>query len=332
MPGTRSSKRPILLALLFSALLCTAWPALAMSPDEEFALFLDWFEGEYDNHEQVWQQELDEVPEEERLEHIHHRFVSVQAPALGEHVFFVIQTMDDDRDKVYRQRLYAFGQDEQENAIKLVIYRMADEAKYRDSWKDTSLVKDITMDEVSTLPGCEVFWKHNGDFFDGYMKDRACHFFSKRSNREIYITDTLRLTDTEIWISDKAFDAEGNRIFGNDVPHKNRKVRKFKAWMAVKKNRVVPGYEGDDMFFNKDIVFHNEGQTTPIVDDEGKPTGYSIQLAQLTYQNTKTAILKLGVIEDKSGDTLVYTWAATDSSRLGINLRWLQAGLTEIEE
>ena len=48
--------------------------ALALSADEEFTLFLDWFEGEYDYHEQVWQQGVDEIPEDERLEHIHHRF------------------------------------------------------------------------------------------------------------------------------------------------------------------------------------------------------------------------------------------------------------------
>ena len=304
----------------------------AMTPEEEFALFLDWFEGEYDNHEQVWQQEVDEIPEEDRLEHIHHRFVSVDAPALGDHIFFVLQTMDDDLDQVYRQRIYSFTQDAEEGAIKLVIYRMADEAKYRDSWKDPSLIRGITMDEVSTLPGCEVFWKHNGEFFDGYMKDKACHFFSKRPNKEIYITDTLRLTDSEIWISDKAFDAEGNKIFGRDVPHKNRKVRKFKAWMGVKKNKVDPAYDGDDMFFSSDIEMHNEGHTVQLLDDDGQPTGYSVQLAQLTYQNTRTAILKLGVIEDASGKTLVYTWANTDADRIGINLRWLQAGLTAIEE
>ena len=334
MPETRRPNHTFSLALslLFALLLGAALPAGAMTSDEEFTLFLDWFEGEYDNHEQVWQQETDEIDEKERLEHIHHRFVAVDAPALGDNVFFVIQTMDDDIDKVYRQRIYSFTQDEQEGAIKLVIYRMKDEAKYTDTWKQPGLVKNIGMDEVGTTAGCEVFWKHNGEFFDGYMKDKACHFFSERSGKEIYITDNLRLTDSEIWISDKATDAEGNHIFGRDEPHKNRKVRMYKAWMAVKKSKVDPSYEGDDMFFNSDVIFHNEGQTSPILDDDGKPTGYSIQLARLTYQNTKTAILKLGLIEDASGETLVYTWAATDSSRIGINLRWLQAGLTAIEE
>ncbi len=37
--------------------------------------FLDWFPGEYDNHEQVWQQKLDGA--EDVLEHLHHIFAPV---------------------------------------------------------------------------------------------------------------------------------------------------------------------------------------------------------------------------------------------------------------
>lgn len=317
-------------SLGLSLLFITAMPVCAMSSDEEFELFLTWFEGEYDNHQQVWQQEIDEVEAQGRLEHIHHYFVPVKVPALGEHVFFVLQTTGDDITKVYRQRLYSFSRDVNEKAIRLVIYRMHDEAKYTDTWKDPTLVQNLSMEEVSTTSGCEVFWRHNGTYFDGYMKDKACHFYSKRSGQEVYITDTLRLTSDEIWIADKATDADGKHIFGHDVPHKNRKVRKYKAWMAVKKSTVDPAYKGDDMFFNSDVEFHNEGQILPILDDDGKPTGYSIQLAQLIYQNTQTAILKLGVIEDASGETLSYSWAATDSPRIGINLRWLQAGMTKV--
>tara|TARA_R110002110_G_scaffold415765_3_gene655263 strand:- start:26833 stop:27813 length:981 start_codon:yes stop_codon:yes gene_type:complete len=318
------------------ALLLTLLPPFAgagnLSDKDEMALFLDWFPGEYDNHEQVWQQKEDGLSGDQLLEHIHHRFVPVEAPALGEHVFFVLQTMDDDIDKVYRQRIYNFRWNEAEDAVELVIYRMADEARYRDAWKNPGLVKDISLDDVSTTPGCEVYWRHNGEFFDGTMKEQACHFYSRRSGKEIYITDTLRLTSNEIWIADKATDAQGNYIFGADTPHKNRKVQRFSGWMGVKKSSVDPEYQGDEMFFNGDISIHNEGGIVALVDDEGSPTGYSIQLARLTYQNTRTAILKLGIIEDATNKTLVYTWGEPDATRLGINLRWFQVGLTAVDE
>lgn len=317
--------------VLLSLLLLAPGTLRAMTAEEDLGRFLTWFEGEYDNNEQVWQQRQDGIAEEDLHERIHHRFVRVEMPALGEHVYFVLQTMDDDLAKVYRQRIYNFELDDAEEAIRLTIYRMPDEKTYENAWREPALLDDLDVEALTTSTGCEVYWRFNGDFYDGTMKDRACHFFSQRSGKEIYITDTLRLTDSEIWIGDKAFDDEGNKIFGREEPHKNRKVRRFKGWMGVKKSTVDPSYEGDDMHFMGDISIHTEGGKVALVNEDGEPTGYTIELAQLTYQNTTVPILKIGVIEDATGKTAVYSWTSTDASRVGINVRWFQAGLTAEE-
>lgn len=73
---------------------------------------------------------------------------------------------------------------------------------------------------------------------------------------------------------------------------------------------------------------HNEGQIWPFIDSKtGEETGYSIQLAQLTYQNTTDQILKLGLIDNKTGKTITYIWGDRTNVKIGMNLRWLQAGL-----
>ena len=43
-------------------------------------------------------------------------------------------------------------------------------------------------------------------------------------------------------------------------------------------------------------------------------------------------ILKLGIIDETTGKTINYSWTSTDASRIGINVRWFQAGLTAVEE
>ncbi|MFK7828794.1 MAG: chromophore lyase CpcT/CpeT [Congregibacter sp.] len=300
--------------------------------EAELALFLAWFAGEFDNNEQVWQQRADGLAGEDLHERIHHRFVPIPMPQLGEQVFFVLQTLNDDLEQVYRQRIYSFDVQPEVDAIRLTIYRMQDEERYRNAWQDPSLLESLSVDMLSTVSGCEVYWRYNGEFFDGTMTPGACHFTSPRSGKEIYITDTLRLTESEIWIGDKAEDADGNYVFGREEPHINRKVRRFKGWMGVRKSRVDPAYTGDDMFFTGDFSIHSEGGRQSILDDDGKQTGFGIELAQLTYQNTRVPILKLGLIDEKTGKTLVYSWAATDSSRVGINVRWFQAGLTALED
>ena len=77
------------------------------------------------------------------------------------------------------------------------------------------------------------------------------------------------------------------------------------------------------------FVIHNEGQIVPVMNKEGVASGYSVQLAQLTYQNTAVPILTLKLLEDASGKTSTYSWAETGAEKIGFNARWAQAGLTQ---
>lgn len=296
--------------------------------DTDLQRFLDWFPGEYDNHEQVWQQELDGA--EHVLEHLHHIFAPVSVPAVGENIFFVQQYLDGDPQKVYRQRLYRIDRDDEEQAIRLTILSFRNEQKYRGAYLQPAILAGLSSDDLVARPGCEVYWTLVGDYFKGYMKERACNFVSERSGKKIFVTDDLRLTPDEIWIRDEAFDADGNRIFGNvdGIHHKNRKVRYFTGWGGVKIAGPGATEDDDDWHFIQQFVIHNEGQIVPIVGKDGQSSGYSIQLAFLTYQNTSRPVLKLGLIDDKTGKTISYSWANPDAEMIGINLRWAQVGLT----
>ena len=306
----------------------------ASSLQDDFSLFLEWFTGEFDNNEQVWQQGVDGIPEEDRHEHIHHIFLPVSAPDIGEHTFFIKQYMDGDYHNVYRQRLYNFTLDQREQAIRLAIYTFKDEQKYRATDKNPELIAGITEDELTNRPGCDVFWSlqqgDEEDYFLGTMKEKACFYYSTRMEKNIYITDTLKLTPSEIWIGDKAHDEDGNKIFGRDEQHKNRKVRYFKGWAAIKQSVIDPDAEDPDKYlFISGLRWHNEGGKAALITKEGIDTGYTAELAQLTYQNTRVSILKLGLIENETGKTVKYIWANPDARQLGMNLRWIQVGATQ---
>jgi len=321
---------------------CSAAPEKPeASLTQDFSLFLEWFPGEYDNHEQHWQDKIDKV--EQVHEHIHHLFVPVYAPNIGEHTFFVKQYMDGDPDNVYRQRFYSFSLDEAEQAIRLDIYSFNDEAAYADAHLRPDIFAGLMPGELSDRPGCEVYWKLRSDYFHGYMKENACSVISSRSGKRIFITDDLKLTDKEIWIRDEAFFADGTRVFGNKagIHHKNRKVQYYTGWAGVSSEGIdlaaAAGswaeaeegwsFEGDLNNFGR-FELHNEGQIVPIPAADGSPSGYSVQLAKLTYQNTVVPILTLKIYEDATGRVLTYSWAESDSERVGLNARWAQAGLT----
>ena len=333
---------------VLTALLCagTAFAggheaAAPRTPEQQLDLFLSWFPGEYDNHEQNWQDNLSQV--EQVHERIHHIFYPADAEQVGPHTFFVQQYLDGNPDHVYRQRLYNFSLDRDEGAIRLDIYSFLDEPKYRDAHLNPAILETLEKDELVARPGCEVYWRWEDGHFHGYMKERACSVMSRRTGQPIYITDDLRLTPDEIWIRDEAFDAQGNRVFGNraGIHHKNRKVQYYSGWAGVASSGPAMAtadgswsnaegewsFDGDLDNFSR-FVIHNEGEIVPILDKDGEPSGYSVQLAKLTYQNTSIPILTLKLWEDATRRVLTYSWAETESDRVGLNARWVQIGLT----
>lgn len=295
------------------------------------ALFHQWFAAEFDNHEQHWQDniEKDKNPDIQVHEHIHHVFAPLATPALQGTTYFVKQYMDGDPSKVYRQRLYQFIQNPEKGALQLNIYRFKDEAKYADAHLHPELYQTLNKDELTTYPGCEVYWTYNGEYFDGNMGHNTCSIVSKRSGKKIFFNDTLRLTNNEIWIADKAADEDGNYVFGNKagIPHINRKVIYFTGWGGARIGG--PDKPKDQKWaFNRDLLLHNEGQIVALQDAKtGEKSGYSIQLALLTYQNTLDPIFKFGLIDDATGKTITYIWSDRTNPTTGMNLRWMQAGL-----
>lgn len=300
------------------------------------ALLHQWFAAEFDNYEQHWQDGIDKAknPELDVHEHIHHIFAPVATPALNGETYFVKQYMDGDSNKVYRQRLYQFVRNEEKGAVQLNIFRFKDEAKYRDAHLTPELYQNLSTDEITTYPGCEVYWKWNGEYFDGVMEKNACAIRSKRSGKMLYFNDTLRLTESEIWIADTAHDEDGNYVFGNKqgIAHINRKVTYFTGWGGTR----VGGKDAPEdakWHFTRNLLLHDEGQIVPIVDDKtGEKSGYSVQLAMLTYQNTRDPILKYGLIDDATGKTITYIWSDRDNTKTGLNLRWMQSGIKKKAE
>jgi hypothetical protein len=294
-------------------------------------IFHQWFAGEFDNYEQNWQDKID-ADKDKTLqvhEHIHHVFAPLATPALEGETYFVKQYMDGDSDKVYRQRLYQFIRNEDKGAVQLNIYRFKDETKYADAHLKPELYQKLTLDEITTYKGCEVYWTFNGEYFDGKMEHNTCAIKSSRTGKMMYFNDTLRLTNDEIWIADSATGEDGKHIFGNKkgIAHKNRKVTYFTGWGGAR----IGGKEAPTdakWHFTSNITIHNEGQIFPLIDDKtGEKSPYSIQLAKLTYQNTKDPILKLGLIDNKTGKTITYIWSDRLNQKTGMNLRWMQTGI-----
>ena len=320
---------------------------LESSLNADLERLLNWFGGEWDNNEQVWQQKADVKAAEakatqpsgsaveDKIPHTHHIFAPVVAPKMGMHVYYIQQHLDADMSKAYRQRIYRFSTDEQEQAIKLEIFTPLDEKTFFNAHLSPTIFAELEVTSLRQAVGCEVYWRYQPAKaeFIGTMKPGACGYHSQRLGKRIVISDTLKLSASEIWINDQARDESGNYVFGSktDTPVKNRKVRYFTGWVYLNRAGKAATDTDKTFSFRRDLLLHNEGQVIPLQWDDGAPSPYLLELANLTYQNTRTPILKLAVLDKETKKSVAYIWANTDANRIGMNLGWVQVGLTQKE-
>lgn len=322
---TAKLKYFITIIAMMSNLIVTAQRS---KPDKNLFLMLDdfavMFEGEFDNYTQYYKEQEDSV--QYPHDRVHSIFKRVDIPAFGPYVFYVLQYADGDSTAIYRQRIYHFSPDEKENAIRLSIYSFIADSLYYYAHHQPIKLKDLSPELMKHTKGCDVWWKKQGDAFIGYMKPEACKIVSRRTGKTIYITDSLRLTKDEIWINDQAKDSVGNYVFGNlsGIPTKLKKCTFYSGWMALQKAGV------DESMGMYKLRFHDQGSRIRFFTEDNQATRYEIELATVIYGKNLN-VLKLAIYEDGKSKAVAYTWASPGSENIGINLRWISAGLTKIK-
>jgi hypothetical protein len=319
----KMKKQALFILLIFNVLSNIS----AQNLEADMTQMLSWFSGEFDNFQQVWQEKEDKTPDSLMHTHIHSIFMPVKMPAVGKDVFYVKQYADGDTNKIYRMRVYSFKIDKAENAIRLNIHTFKDEAAYKNANRTPSVLETLKPENFTSTDGCEVYWKKEKDAFVGYMKDKACNVLSKRMNKRIFITDSLRLTPNEIWIRDEAYDENGGYVYGHKgkISHKLIRCRPFKGWIAFRKEGTEDKYE-----WIGNLQLHDQGWKTRVILPDGTVTPYTVELSQVVFEK-RTAVMKLAIYEEGKSKAVTYNWTNPEAERIGVNLRWIQVGLTLVK-
>jgi hypothetical protein len=328
----------LLIAIAF--MLSAAGPAQSQASnrgvlEQDFQLFLGWFEGRFDNDRQVFFERDLNVSEDARHERIHSIFRRVDLPAFGANVFYVEQYLEGDPARIYRQRLYVMSLDDAAQAIRLTIHIPTNPDPLRGAHLDPARLVGLTPDQTTTYPGCDVLWRRQENQFVGAVPGGSCRVVSSRSGRTLVVSDDLVLTDNAIWIHDRAEDEQGGYVYGNraGVPHQLRRARGFLCWTAVLRGAEHgdsgAGASGDDWFFQREQWVHDQGGDLIITTDETPARQFMLRLRRVEWPyGTNRPSLTLYVHEVGENRALSYAWGEYDAERLGINLRWLQASCT----
>ena len=212
-------------ALLLAACQTGTAPTASASLDSDLNELLSWFPGVYDNTQQVSEERSGVLPSELRHRHTNHTFYPVEIAGIPGRQLYAQQYQHYDPDDLYRQRVYAFEPDLTENAVRLTIYTPKDPRALTDLHHQPETQAALSPDDFILKPGCEVYWTKSEEHFEGYLKPKACSYYSSRFETQVFLEETLVLRQDALLLNDRAVDEAGRLVFGVDDkgPTKNLK-------------------------------------------------------------------------------------------------------------
>lgn len=301
-------KKPIttLFLLLLAAVLlaaCQTSPARKSSIAPSNSSQRAWFDGEYDNHEQVVQAQGLAVPR------VRFEITPLQKP--GWYVWQVRQSGSTDLAATWVMRSLKSV----DGTLELTPYRSLAESP--------SLGKDFDQKQWVALDACAL----RGAATAGGLEVRADLPSCQTVAPGIGATAALLPMSIRHDGDTLSVRLYADQVRGPDARADARKVRWYSGWAAINGAGPDAKPESTDWHMNRDLRISNEGGKTALKWRDGQSSGYSLELERATYRDGNVPVVKLSVIDDSSGRVVSYSWANPEATRIGVNLGWVQVGL-----
>ena len=284
-------------------------PTAAATSDTatSLAVLLNQLPGEYDNHAQVWQAR------------------QADAKLLPVHVRQQVSRLDD-QDNVWSWQLQMVGRsDNKVSARWRYTLRTLDTGELL-----LTPARQLPIDRQSGTPQwaqlvpCALRGGMSGGRLQLSANKDACSAIIAGLGSAAALLPLILEFDGKQLItrtySDVARGPNANQV--------GQRVRWYQGWVAI--NGAGPEAEGDskDWHMQRELRLGNQGQSAPIRWRDGSPSGYSLKLETLDYQKRNMQVLRLSLIRDRDGASVAYAWADPESRQIGLNLGWVQTGLT----
>ena len=282
----------------------------------DLLVLAEWFEGEFDNEEQLWFEAdpRSETPEAERHTRLHTVHRRLDLAHFGAHVFYVEEYKDNDPDDLVRQRLVIFSSEGLGGAIRMQQGFFKDPAMARGAQFEPAKLDGLQNDDVTFLDECDVFWHRVAGQYEGQMRPKACIFGEGAERR--YSVHNLILSESKYWRNDLT------RLVADDSLHvgfdesKPTKLRRAQPFLCEVNVRLDDGGSQREA----GLRLHSQGGEQTITRrDNGEKYVLRMRDKEYPFYDTRPDFLFLSIRKANERRSLAYSVGDAESRRLGFS-------------
>jgi CpeT/CpcT family (DUF1001) len=141
----------------------------------------------------------------------------VQAPLVGDHVFYVQEMAADDLRRVLTQRLYVV--DSIPDSEKSVLTQMDfnEPARWRDGYQNRELFRGLLLQDLRKRAGCDLIWTSTEKGFSAAGDPQQCRVAARGTGETLRADQKLELDRDGIAVFDQHRDASGAVVYGGET-------------------------------------------------------------------------------------------------------------------
>lgn len=282
-------------------------------------LIMQWWPGEYDNHEQLVRRSGGgiSVHQYEPVFRVHSHYVELDLPDLGENVLYVEEYLNADPKNIERIRVYSLSVDEAEQAVKVKLYAFKDgHDNFIGARLDPERLNKIKVSDLRAFSDpCDVYMRFEGGQFNGGMKRESC-------GGDDWFEYQVIVGPDYNWTRDRRINIETGEVTWEQAEGSQY------AWIQMTKARrfictVNYNLDGDmtKTEFLTEIEVHDQGGATDIDWPDGRTLEFQLHTREFASPSERE--FPLFRIHEKGNHVpIAYGYAVDDADRFGLNLGW----------
>ena len=282
----------------------------------DLLILTEWFEGEFDNEEQLWFEAdpRSETPEEIRHERLHTMHRRLDLPEFGDHVFYVEEYKNNDPADLVRQRLVIFSSQGLSGGIRMQQGFFNEPGAAQGAQFEPEKLAGLGSDDVFFLDECDVTWQRVAGQYEGRMQARACVFGEGDKRR--YSIHNLIMSENKYWRVDATRLVSDDSLHVGHPEDRPTKMRRADLFVCEVNVRLE---DGSSQRFDNLRLHSQGGSQTLNRQDNGESYVLRLRDKEYPFYESRPDFLFLSIRKAGEQRSLAYTVGDPDSRRLGVS-------------